>query len=188
MHGRDATAVAACGVGTCQCLHSGPRVASRSILTSVHLHIPSTNTGQGGVHSGSSPSPSRWLQVPVSWQGRGGPQCPGGTWIHAGPRVPSHLMALEIGASAALEQPEKPRLAPPGPGPGPLAPTRTLRLPVAHCEPDQAEPNLPVASNVACTPVIRIHSLTFNHWQCHDASWKEQLECATPMCLGSVLE
>jgi hypothetical protein len=106
---------AACGVGTCQCLHSGPRVASRSILTSVHLHIPSTNTGQGGVHSGSSPSPSRWLQVPVSWQGRGGPQCPGGTWIHAGPRVPSHLMALEIGASAALEQPEKPRLAR-GPG------------------------------------------------------------------------
>ena len=114
-------------------------------------------------------------------QGRGGPQCPGGTWIHAGPRVPSHLMALEIGASAALEQPEKPRLAR-----GPLAATRTLRL--AHCEPDQAEPNLPVASNVACTPVIRIHSLTFNHWQCHDASWKEQLECATPMCLGSVLE
>jgi len=25
-----------------------------------------------------------------------GPQCPGGTWIHAGPRVPSQLMALEI--------------------------------------------------------------------------------------------
>lgn len=186
MHGRDATAVAACGVGTCQCFHSGPRVASRSILTSVHLHIPSANTGQGGVHSRSSPSPSRWLQVtvPIRWQGRGGPQCPGGTWIHAGPRVPSHLMALEIGASAALEQPEKPRLAR---GPG-----HWQRL--GHsgwhkcCEPDQAEPNLPVASNVACTPVIRIHSLTFNHWQCHDASWKEQLECATPMCLGSVLE
>ena len=53
--------------------------------------------------------PSRWQQVPVSWQGRGsrrgGPQCPGGTCIHAGPRVPSQLMALEIGASAALEQP-----------------------------------------------------------------------------------
>ena len=119
MHGRDATAVAACGVGTCQCFHSGPRVASRSILTSVHLHIPSTNTGQGGVHSRSSPSPSRWLQVtvvtvPIRWQGRGGPQCPGGTWIHAGPRVPSHLMALEIGASAALEQPAKPRPGWPG--------------------------------------------------------------------------
>ena len=68
------------------------------------------------------PSPSRWLQVPVSWQGRGGPQCPGGTWIHAGPRVPSQLMALEIGASAALEQPEKPRQAR---GPGSVTPEDT---------------------------------------------------------------
>lgn len=156
-------------------------------LTSVHLHIPGaaeqkhTEARAGQVRVAGSAAAAGSTGSQLSWQGCGGPQCPGGACIHAGPRVPSQLMALEIGASAALEQPEKPRQAR---GPGSV--TRTLRL--AHCEQHQAEPNLPLASNVACTPVVRIHSLTFNHWQCHDASWKEQLECATPMCLGSVLE
>ena len=90
-------------------------------LTSVHLHIPGAaelkhRPGKGQVRSlaaGSSQLAGPWVPA---W----GPQCSGGTCSHAGPRVPSQLMALEIGASAALEQPENFELeAAAGPGPGP---------------------------------------------------------------------
>ena len=135
-------------------------------LTSVHLHIPgAAELLEAQARAGQDyrqTCPSRWQQVPVSWQGRGsrrgGPQCPGGTCIHAGPRVPSQLMALEIGASAALEQPEKPRQAR---GPGSV--TRTLRLvPTLRATPGRTEPATGLECSVhagGTNPFINIQSL-----------------------------
>jgi hypothetical protein len=170
----------------------------------VHLHIPGAASAEQKHRPGRCAQRSESGQVAGSrfhWQsaqagrrraveGRLGPQCPGpgGTWIHAGPRVTSRFMALEIGASAALEQPEKPRLARRGPGATGSDSESDTQAGTLRARPGQIEP----ASGLECTssvhagdmnPFINIQSLAVP-----SSSWKEQLEFATPMCLGSVLE
>ena len=135
-------------------------------LTSVHLHIPGaaeqkhTEARAGQVRVAGSAAAAGSTGSQLSWQGCGGPQRPGGACIHAGPRVPSQLMALEIGASAALEpwQPEKPRQAR---GPGSV--TRTLRLvPTLRATPGRTEPATGLECSVhagGTNPFINIQSL-----------------------------